>query len=59
MNVRRRAVLRNIDVFVTIENAFDRRYLNINTRAYTNPEEFIGAPQNPRRLTVGFDVRIR
>ena len=59
VNVRRRTLFRNIDVFVTIENAFDRRYLNINTRAYTNPEEFIGMPQNPRRLTLGFDVRIR
>jgi outer membrane receptor protein involved in Fe transport len=59
VNVRRRTVFKNIDVFATIENAFDRRYVNINTRAYTNPEELIGAPQNPRRLTLGFDVRIR
>jgi hypothetical protein len=28
-------------------------------RAYTNPEEMIGSPQNPRRIAVGFDVRLR
>ncbi len=59
VNLRRRQVFKNIDAFVTIDNALDRRYRNINTRAYTNPEELIGAPQNPRRITVGFDVTIR
>jgi outer membrane receptor for ferrienterochelin and colicin len=59
MNIRRRHVLKNVDAFLTIENALDRRYVNINVRAYTNPEELVGAPQNPRRLTVGFDVAIR
>jgi hypothetical protein len=29
----------------------------LNARAYVNPEELIGAPQNPRRLTLGFDLR--
>jgi hypothetical protein len=34
------------------------RYLTINPRAYTNLEELIGAPQNPRRLTVGFSLQV-
>jgi outer membrane receptor protein involved in Fe transport len=55
----RRTLSRNLDGFVTIENALDRRYKTINTRAYNNPEELIGAPQNPRRLSVGFSLRIR
>lgn len=38
---------------------FYRRYRTINTHAYTNPEELIGAPQNPRRVSVGFSLRIR
>ncbi len=57
VNVRR-SLVRGVNLFVTIENALDRRYRAINARAYTNPEELIGAPQNPRRITVGFDVRI-
>jgi outer membrane receptor for ferrienterochelin and colicin len=55
---RRRDVLKHLDAFVTVENAFDRRYRTINERAYVNAEEFIGIPQNPRRLTVGFALRI-
>ena len=58
VNVRRRNVTRHADLFLTVENAFDARYRNINPRAYTNPEELIGAPQNPRRLTVGIDVQL-
>jgi outer membrane cobalamin receptor len=58
VNVRRRTVFRNVDAFVMVENAFDVRYRSINTRAYTNPEEMIGAPQNPRRVTVGFDLHV-
>jgi outer membrane receptor protein involved in Fe transport len=58
VNVRR-SLFKNLDGFVTIENALDRRYRNINTRAYTNPEELIGAPQNPRRVSVGFSLWIR
>jgi outer membrane receptor protein involved in Fe transport len=58
VNVRRR-VFKGISAVLTIENALDQRYRSINLRAYTNPEELIGAPQNPRRVTVGFDVRIR
>jgi outer membrane cobalamin receptor len=58
VNIRRRNVFKNLDAFLTIENAFDERYRNINVRAFTNPEELIGAPQNPRRLTVGVDLRL-
>jgi outer membrane cobalamin receptor len=59
VNVRRRDVLRHLDAFATIENVFDRRYRTINERAYINAEEFIGIPQNPRRVTVGFELRLR
>ena len=59
LNVRRQTLFRNIDAFVTIENALDKRYRAINIRAYTNPEEMIGAPQNPRRIAIGFDVKIK
>ena len=59
VNVRRRTLFRNVDAFVTIQNALDKRYRAINSRAYTNPEELIGAPQNPRRIAVGFDVRVK
>jgi len=59
VTLRRRHVLRNLGAFMTIENALDARYRNINLRAYTNPEELVGSPQNPRRITVGFDLRIR
>jgi outer membrane receptor protein involved in Fe transport len=59
VNVRRRNLFKNIDWFVTVENALDRRYRTVNLRAYTNPEELIGAPQNPRRLTVGVDLRLK
>jgi outer membrane receptor for ferrienterochelin and colicin len=59
VNVRRQTIFKHLDAFVTIENAFDRRYRSINERAYANPEEFVGIPQNPRRITVGFDLRIK
>lgn len=59
LNVRRRTLFKNVDVFLTVENLFDARYRNINARAYNNPEELIGAPQNPRRVVVGLDLRIR
>ena len=49
----------NVDGFVTIENALDARYRNMNLRAFTNPEEFAGSPQNPRRHTAGVQVRFR
>jgi outer membrane receptor protein involved in Fe transport len=59
VNLRRREVFKHLDAFVTLENALDRRYRTINLRAFTNPEELIGAPQNPRRITVGFDWRLK
>jgi outer membrane cobalamin receptor len=59
VNIRRQSVFKNIDGFVTIENALDRRYRGINPGAYINADEMIGVPQNPRRLTVGFDLRLR
>ncbi len=58
VNVRRN-LFRTLDAFLTIENALDRRYRTINPRAYINLEELIGAPQNPRRVTVGFSLRVR
>lgn len=58
LNVRRRQVFKQVDVFLTVDNALDARYRHINARAYTNPEELIGAPQNPRRVTVGCELRV-
>jgi outer membrane receptor protein involved in Fe transport len=59
VNLRRRNLLEHLDAFLTVENGFDRRYRSINERAYTNPEEFVGIPQNPRRITVGVELRLR
>jgi outer membrane receptor protein involved in Fe transport len=59
VNIRRRNLFGHLDAFVTIENAFDRRYRSINERAYINAEEFLVIPQNPRRITVGVEVRSR
>jgi len=56
VNVRRNLV-KGVSAFLTIENALDRRYLNANPYAYTNLQELIGAPQNPRRLSVGVSLR--
>ena len=56
--VRRRNVLKHVDAFIVVDNALDQRYRAINARAYNNPEELIGAPQHPRRVTVGLDVRL-
>ena len=59
LNIRRLRVFSSrVNAFLTIENAFDRRYLNINSGAYTDPEQLVGVPQNPRRLTVGIDFRV-
>jgi outer membrane receptor protein involved in Fe transport len=55
----RRTLFRTLDVFVTIENALDRRYRTTNTFAYANLQELDGAPQNPRRVSVGFTLRVR
>jgi outer membrane cobalamin receptor len=57
LNVRRR-INAKFDCFAGIENLLDARYRNINARAYNNPEELIGAPQAPRRVVVGVDVRL-
>jgi outer membrane receptor protein involved in Fe transport len=57
VNVRRN-LFRTLDAFLTIENALDRRYRTTNPRAYTSPEELIGVPQNPRRVSVGFSLRV-
>lgn len=57
LNVRRN-LFKTLDAFLTIENALDRRYRTANVRAYNNPEELIGAPQNPRRVSVGFSLRV-
>jgi hypothetical protein len=35
------------------------RYRTTNARAYSNPEELVGMPHNPRRLTVGLDLRFQ
>jgi outer membrane receptor protein involved in Fe transport len=56
VNVRR-SLAKQLSAFLTIENALDRRYLNANPYAYTNLQELIGAPQNPRRITVGLSLR--
>jgi outer membrane cobalamin receptor len=58
VNVRR-TLFDAVEAFLTIENALDRRFVSANLRAYTNAEEFVGAPQNPRRITFGFSVRLR
>jgi outer membrane cobalamin receptor len=58
-NLRRRDVFRNLDLFVTVENALDRRYRAINAGAYLNADEMIGVPQNPRRLAIGVDLHVR
>jgi outer membrane cobalamin receptor len=58
LNVRQR-ITDAVHTFVTLDNALDARYRHVNVRAYTNPEELIGAPQNPRRVTLGLSVRMR
>jgi outer membrane receptor protein involved in Fe transport len=54
----RRDLFKTLAAFLTIENALDRRYLHINPYAYTNLQELIGAPQNPRRVSLGFSLRV-
>jgi outer membrane cobalamin receptor len=55
----RRHLFKTLDAFLTVENLLDRRYVNVNPYAFTNTQEVTGAPQNPRRFTVGVDVRIQ
>ncbi|MGE0862804.1 MAG: TonB-dependent receptor plug domain-containing protein [Vicinamibacterales bacterium] len=58
LNLRRNRITRHLSAFVRIENLLDARYVHINERALTNPEELVGTPQSPRRLAVGVDLRI-
>lgn len=58
VNLRRNRITRTIDAFLRIENLFDARHVHINERAFTNAEELVGAPQAPRRVSFGIDVRI-
>ena len=48
VSVRRARLAGPLDLFVTIDNLLDARYRHLNLRAFTNPEEFAGSPQNPR-----------
>ena len=59
VSIRRRELFPRIDAFVTVENALDGRYYAINSAAYLSAGELSGAPQNPRRITVGFDFRLK
>jgi outer membrane receptor for ferrienterochelin and colicin len=54
----RRVLSKQWTAFATFENAFDARYRQVNLRAYTNPEELVGVPQNPRRLSAGISIRL-
>jgi outer membrane receptor protein involved in Fe transport len=58
VTVRRSDVFKELDLFVTVENVLDARYRHINLNAYSNPEELVGAPQNPRRITVGAQIQV-
>jgi outer membrane receptor protein involved in Fe transport len=57
-SLRREHVLKNLDLYLTVENAFDARYRDINRSAGLNPEDFVGTPQNPRRITLGAQVNV-
>ncbi len=59
VHLRRRRVFKGLDAFLAIENLLDARYRDINGRAFINPEELVGAPQNPRRITAGFEIKVR
>jgi hypothetical protein len=56
--VRRVRLAGPLDLIVTIDNLLNARYRHLNLRAFTNPEEFEGSPQNPRRITVGAQVSL-
>jgi outer membrane receptor protein involved in Fe transport len=58
LTARRRRVLGPVDLFLTVENLFDARYRHLNLRAFSNPEEMEGSPQNPRRISIGAQIRI-
>jgi iron complex outermembrane receptor protein len=55
----RRTGVGPLDLFVRVDNLFDARYRNVNLRAFTNPEEMEGSPQNPRRLSAGVQIRLK
>jgi outer membrane cobalamin receptor len=54
----RRALSSRVSAFAMVENALDARYRHVNLRAFTNPEELVGSPQNPRRVSAGISLRI-
>jgi outer membrane receptor protein involved in Fe transport len=54
----RRVLSKQWTAFATFENALDARYRQVNLRAYTNPEELVGVPQNPRRVSAGISIRL-
>lgn len=54
----RRRLGNAFELFGMAENLFDQRYRTINTHAILSPEELVGAPQNPRRLTAGLSVHL-
>jgi outer membrane receptor for ferrienterochelin and colicin len=56
LSVRRARVAGPVGLFMTVDNLFDARYRHLNLRAFSNPEEFEGSPQNPRRITIGAQV---
>jgi outer membrane cobalamin receptor len=56
VSIRRTRLAGPLDLFVTIDNLLDARYRHLNLRAFTNPEEFAGSPQNPRRITIGAQI---
>jgi hypothetical protein len=58
LSVRRVRLAGPLDLIVTIDNLLNARYRHLNLRAFTNPEEFEGSPQNPRRITVGAQVSL-
>src|ERR1043165_9978291 len=58
INIRREGLFKHATAFLSIDNVFDARYRNVNARAYNNPEELIGEPQNPRRLVVGLEFEV-
>jgi len=43
---------------VTVFNALDQRYLNINDLAFRAPESFNGSPQNPVRILLGIHINL-
>ena len=59
LTAHRRIARSPLTLFATVNNIFDARYRNLNLRAYNNPEEMVGSPQNPRRLMAGVQISVR